>query len=223
MQFLILFLAIFIPILFISFVIFTLLFGESNSFKNTFIANFYTFLTTTIPSFSERIFGNRLCEYAISICSFLETSKHPVVQIFYLSIMTGCIIIFMTIGYPLLLDSKRINSLSDAHHFIIPLLIVNMYRSFYNACYSDPGKLTKENVHVALKVFEYDYILFKSGNTCKTCDILKPARSKHCSICKMCVAKNDHHWYFVFNTVFGLIIVSDTIIITCFYISCFLQ
>lgn len=36
---------------------------------------------------------------------------------------------------------------------------------------------------------------------CRSCQILKPARSKHCSICKRCISKLDHHCIFINNCV----------------------
>jgi palmitoyltransferase ZDHHC4 len=47
-------------------------------------------------------------------------------------------------------------------------------------------------------LFPYDNILFIPGIHCRTCNITKPARSKHCNVCNACVARHDHHCTFVF-------------------------
>jgi len=40
-------------------------------------------------------------------------------------------------------------------------------------------------------------------NICKKCDVIKPARTHHCSICKKCVMRMDHHCPFT-NCCIGL-------------------
>ena len=80
-------------------------------------------------------------------------------------------------------------------------LITLTYALLYLAAYSDPGFITPANLGEHLTRYPYDYTVFHPGQTCRTCNLLKPARSKHCSICKGCVAKLDHHCIFINNCV----------------------
>ena len=52
-----------------------------------------------------------------------------------------------------------------------------------------------------MQKYPYDEVIFRSGRFCRTCHFVKPARSKHCSICKACVAKHDHHCVWVMNCI----------------------
>jgi hypothetical protein len=50
-----------------------------------------------------------------------------------------------------------------------------------------------------MRHYPYDRVLYYPGTACRTCKFLKPARSKHCSICKTCVSRMDHHCIWVNN------------------------
>ncbi len=71
------------------------------------------------------------------------------------------------------------------------------YLFLYAAAASDPGYITSENHSHQMALYPYDFTIFHPGQRCRTCNLLKPARSKHCSICKRCVAKMDHHCIFI--------------------------
>lgn len=47
---------------------------------------------------------------------------------------------------------------------------------------SDPGRITSETALTHTLVYEWDGVLF-SRRLCGTCDLVKPARSKHCRAC----------------------------------------
>ena len=61
------------------------------------------------------------------------------------------------------------------------LIVINLV--FFITCSKkDPGVVSQENVSTFLAAYEPDG-LFYTENQCYTCEIIKPARSKHC--CKL--------------------------------------
>ncbi|XP_063790798.1 palmitoyltransferase ZDHHC4 [Pseudophryne corroboree] len=83
------------------------------------------------------------------------------------------------------------------------LISVNLYL-FYKCCTVDPGTVTKQNEALCTQVYEYDEVLFLHGKKCPTCQLLKPARSKHCGVCGSCIQRLDHHCVWVNNCIGAL-------------------
>lgn len=81
--------------------------------------------------------------------------------------------------------------------FTVVVTVAMPYGFLWLACAADPGFIGKDNMDYHMSLFPYDYANFHPGNVCRTCNMLKPARSKHCSLCKRCVAKSDHHCVFI--------------------------
>jgi ankyrin repeat protein len=66
---------------------------------------------------------------------------------------------------------------------------------FYcRAAFDDPGFIPLESAEMA-------GLVPRSADTCRTCKIPRPIRSKHCRVCKRCVSRFDHHCVWTNNCV----------------------
>lgn len=91
--------------------------------------------------------------------------------------------------------------LSTFHKSAGTVAIILPYVFLYLAAYSDPGVIDSTNHAEAIALYPFDFTLFYPSSQCRTCQFPKPARSKHCSVCKRCISKSDHHCIFINNCV----------------------
>ena len=64
--------------------------------------------------------------------------------------------------------------------------VLSIWVNYYYACRISPGYVSTS--------FKPDPKLGKP-RFCTHCSTYKPPRAHHCSVCKKCVLKMDHHWY----------------------------
>lgn len=111
-------------------------------------------------------------------------------QGFYLLLVSGGVLVFLSYVYPQLHASTPIwLTLS------IPITVSLFYLSFFVVSFSSPGIVGEVPVK-----YQHDFVLY-APKECRTCKIVKPARSKHCSVCDKCVALCDHHCLWINNCV----------------------
>ncbi|XP_064639077.1 palmitoyltransferase ZDHHC4-like [Lineus longissimus] len=80
------------------------------------------------------------------------------------------------------------------NHTLAPLILFIIGTILYIVCcISDPGEINHKNYAQYVDMYKYDGVLYQEDNACQTCDFIKPARSKHCSTCDICIFKFDHH------------------------------
>ena len=69
----------------------------------------------------------------------------------------------------------------DKNHTFWPFVALFLnYICFHKAWVGDPGVITAKTLGKYKAVYEYDGAMYMKSH-CRTCNIVRPARSKHCS------------------------------------------
>ena len=118
--------------------------------------------------------------------------RHPTVLVFFLVLLVGGEYLYLPVVWP---QISTLTKVTGTISIILPYLFL------YLSAFSDPGYITSANHASEMARYPYDFTLFHPGYACSTCSFLKPARSKHCRVCKRCVARADHHCIFINNCV----------------------
>lgn len=105
-------------------------------------------------------------------------------QIIFLSLLTGCAILFLLHG---------LKQLPTRLIIPIPVLLVQPYLYTWLCATHTGHHITSAAHQKRLHDYPYDHVLFRPDHMCVTCHLDKPARSKHCNFCGVCIAMCDHH------------------------------
>ena len=171
--------------------------------KPGLLATIKNFLFETFPTALVRggrmTCGDRFVETVERILHYICFETNPIVMILYLMLAIIGFLIYIRDGFSMLPGPYA----SEIHKYTGTALMLWCYRSYYLACTVNPGYIVKSTHKDALRRFKFENIMYFAKKDCQTCKFEKPARSKHCSLCDMCVEKMDHHCVWI-NQCVGL-------------------
>ncbi|KAJ5596197.1 hypothetical protein N7450_002655 [Penicillium hetheringtonii] len=184
-----------LAILAISAFTFIALFGRLPAFRKTPIAFLYRAVWVYFPNgiayVDSRLFGGRLVRAWNQSGKYILHENHPLVLIFFIALLAGGEFVFLPAAWP---------RMSGVHHPWVPVVVLVPYFLLYK-CVVTKSQITPENHQLEMKRYPYDQVLFHPGYRCNTCNLIKPARSKHCKFCKTCISRQDHHCVWLMNCV----------------------
>lgn len=156
-----------------------------------------------LKSMGKKICGERFVDGVERFAHWVCWEPNPLVQIIYFICAGGGFFIYVKDGFPHVPNAY----LSNTHKYVGTTIMFMCYYSYYLACTTDPGRLTKDTdkkkIKAAQKRYKYDDVMFLKKSQCRTCQFDKPARSKHCGMCNACIEKFDHHCIWI-NSCVGL-------------------
>ncbi|KAJ4306002.1 palmitoyltransferase swf1 [Collariella sp. IMI 366227] len=163
----------------ISFMVFVTFFGRLPALRNTPIAWLHKILWVHLPNaivaLDQRISNGRITTSCTRFGNYILYDRHPTILIFFLTLLLGGEYLYLPSAWP---QFTTLTKLTGTITILLPYLFL------YLSAFSDPGYITPSNHASEMSRYPYDFTLFHPGAACSTCHLLKPARSKHCSVCK---------------------------------------
>ena len=165
------------------FTFYIFVYGGSNGMLSTMQKKAYSTL--------EKLVGSEKAERIASLLDWVFNQRNPLLQVLYHMILGGAFIAWVREGessLPAYLVKTPPNQTKMEAYIGFTLCL----GTWFLANFKGPGKITKNNVKCYMH-HPYDNLLYTENNFCETCEVVKPARSKHCTLCDKCVPSFDHH------------------------------
>ena len=183
-------------VLFIFLMTFIAFFGRLPALRRTPIAwlhrCIWVYLPNGVLALDQILTSGRATSSCARFGRFIANDRHPTILIFFFLLLTVGEYLYLPTAWPRLTPVQKV---TGAIAIILPYLFL------YLAAFSDPGFITAANHAREMARYPFDHSLFHPGAACRTCRLPKPPRSKHCSVCKRCVSRLDHHCVFINNCV----------------------
>ncbi|CAD1810455.1 DHHC palmitoyltransferase family protein [Candida parapsilosis] len=164
-----------------------LIFGDSPSFRNTPVQHARVQLFTVFGKLSN--FYNYID----------KRTDGKFIQYFGWLVPIGYVIVLTICFQQFWVKTKPMIDIGQINMSYILLSMALTYGSTILCALSDPGTVTIKSI----KSYPYlpNQLIFFRDNKCNTCQVSKPARSKHCSVCGHCYLLYDHHCVWVNNCI----------------------
>ena len=139
----------------------------------------------------KAIFGPKFEEAVGLCCGLFFNMKNPIVMIIYFIIGPGGYLLYLKYGYWNHMPNEYVSSI----HLYPSLVVAGFgFYCYYKAVVVDPGTITLNNIDEYLQKYNnYDGLMYKPDQECRTCHFMKPARSKHSTVTNCCIARFDHY------------------------------
>ncbi len=148
----------------------------------------YKFLTGISDVFENNVpAGKHIVRCVKRSSHYFLYERNPLLQILYLTLLGGGYLVGVVEVFPKLPNMF----LGEYHKYTFSAVFFLTIASFYAACTVGPGIITQKNARKYSK-YSYDMMMY-TPKKCRTTGILKPARSKYCSVTRANVARFDHY------------------------------